>query len=347
MILFLSKYPQTPEEFRDGFYQRVENIDRFFVDDQRTYLSVSFFKNLKKKVRKDENREEIDCNLFLHFFMIFNLFRKSSLVYIQSIYNALYMIGFILLFKKYYVLDLHGVVPEELVMQQKEKHARVFSIIEKLLFIKMKVCIAVTNRMVHHYKSKYPKSKTKYIVYAILPSHLKPYQLNSEIDNTGKIEIIYSGNAQVWQNVDLMLDTIKNNLSDKIHFTILTGDPETFNAKIASLKIKKNQITVKSVKPEELDQYYKKSNYGFVLRDDFLVNQVACPTKIIEYLNYGIIPIVLSEKIGDFSEYGYDYIFLNQLNDRLETRKSEKNIDVIFQLYKDNSFDFKNKIGIP
>ena len=72
MILFLSKYPQTPEEFRDGFYQRVENIDRFFVDDQRTYLSVSFFKNLKKKVRKDENREEIDCNLFLHFFMINN-----------------------------------------------------------------------------------------------------------------------------------------------------------------------------------------------------------------------------------------------------------------------------------
>ena len=33
MILFLSKYPVLDEEFRDGFYQRVENIDNFFHDD--------------------------------------------------------------------------------------------------------------------------------------------------------------------------------------------------------------------------------------------------------------------------------------------------------------------------
>lgn len=344
MILFLSKYPQTPEEYRDGFYQRVENIDRFFIDDQRLYLSVSLFKNFKKQVRKNEKREEVDCNLFLHFFIILGLFRKASLVYIQSIYNALYTIGFILFFKNCSVLDLHGVVPEELEMQKKQKYAIIFSMIEKLLFSRMNVCIAVTNRMVSHYKAKYPKSQTNYIVYAILPNHLKPYQLNSSIETSDKIEIIYSGNAQVWQNVDLMLNTIKNNLSDKIHFTILTGDQHTFNTKIANLEVEINQITVKSVKPEELEAYYKNSHYGFVLRDDVLVNQVACPTKIVEYLNYGVIPIVLSEKIGDFKEYDYEYIFLNQLNDTLEIRKSIKNVNVINEIYSVNSISLRNEI---
>ncbi|WP_445114566.1 glycosyl transferase family 1 [Acinetobacter sp. WZC-1] len=345
MILFLSKYPQTPEQYRDGFFQRVENIDQFYLDDERVYLNASFFKNLRKNVIENGLRTEITCNVFFHFFTIFKLFKSSSLVYIQSIYNALNLFLFIVFFKKFYVLDLHGVVPEELEMQNKKKYAVVFSILERMLFQKIDICIAVTNRMVNYFKSKYSESKVKYIVYAILPSHLKSYKIGLTTENEEKIEIIYSGNAQVWQNVDLMLKAIKCNLSEKIRYTILTGEPETFYTKLKEHRIGINQVTIKSVKPEELEKYYKSSHYGFVLRDDIIVNQVACPTKIIEYLNYGIIPIVLSEKIGDFEEYGYEYVFLNELNEFLGVRKSEKNILVVDNIYDCNNFDLKKTIS--
>lgn len=341
MILFLSKYPQTPEEYRDGFYQRVENVDRFFKDDKRVYLSVSLLKNFKRKSVKNGLREEINCNLILHFFLILILFKKSSIVYIQSIYNALYTIGFIYLLKNTYVLDLHGVVPEELEMQRKKNLNKIFSYVEKILFKKINICISVTNRMEKHFKKKYPDSNAKYMVYAILPSHLNLYEIPLVDNGNRRVEIIYSGNAQVWQNVDLMLSAIKNNISESIHYTILTGEPEIFKEKIYQLNIDSKNVTIKSVKPEELEIYYQNSHYGFVLRDDLLVNQVACPTKIIEYLNYGIIPIVLSERIGDFDDYHYEYIKLENIFNTLKPRKSIRNIEVVRKIYENNDFNLK------
>lgn len=342
MILFLSKYPETQKEFRDGFYQRVENIDQFYLDEERIYLHTSIFKNRKKKVIIDGLKTQISCNIFLHFFVIMSLFNKSSIIYIQSIYNALNTILFILLYNKFYVLDLHGVVPEELIMQKKKKLAFIFSNIEKILFKKINIGIAVTNKMAEHYKIKYPNSNAKYIIYAILPSHLMPYEVETSENDT--VEVIYSGNTQVWQNIDLMLSSIKKNINNQFNFTILTGEPEKFIEKLNKYGIDINKITLKSVKPEELEGFYKKSHYGFVLRDDILVNRVACPTKIIEYLNYGITPIILSEKIGDFEDFGYEYISLNDLNGYLLVGKSLKNIEVVNEIFSKNRFNLKLEI---
>lgn len=340
--MFLSKYPVLDEEFRDGFYQRVENIDNFFNNDERTYLNISLFSNTKKQSKQVGKRTEISCNIFFHVLTIFQLFKKSNIVYIQSIYNALNAILFIIFFNRKYVLDVHGVVPEELHMQGKSLKSKIFNCIERIVFNKLDIAITVTNRMSKHYSSKYKNSKCRHIVYAILPSHLKKSQLEDK--SLDRIEIIYSGNAQVWQNVDLMLKTIKDNLSHKIHYTILTGDLKTFEEKIKLYQVERNQITLKSVKPNELEEYYKKSHYGFVLRDDILVNNVACPTKIIEYLNYGIIPIVLSENIGDFKELGYEYLNVNCFTKNIIKRKSVKNTEVINSIYEKNDIDLKELV---
>ena len=75
MILFLSKYPQTAVEFRDGFFQRVASIDEFYLRDERVYLNTSLLGNKTKKVTRTELRTEISCNVFLHFFTILSLFQ--------------------------------------------------------------------------------------------------------------------------------------------------------------------------------------------------------------------------------------------------------------------------------
>lgn len=345
MILFLSKYPQTPEEYRDGFYQRVENIDNFYKDDERVYLKASLTKNWKLKITQDKLQRNIECNLFLHFFLICSLFRKSSMVYIQSIYNAFNLIFFIICIKNIYILDLHGVVPEELNLQNKKIYAKLYSCAEKILMNNVQICVAVTNYMVKYFKDKYPKSRVEYLVYAILPSHLKSFKLISEEQKDTKVEIIYSGNMQIWQNIDLMLKSIKMIDDERINFTILTGEPVKFSKKVLEFGIPRNRIKVLSVKPDELEGYYIKSNYGFVLRDDIIVNKVACPTKIIEYLNYGIIPIVLSEKIGDFNELGYEFISIEQLNSNIVKKKSIRNIEIVNKILEKNSFDLREEIS--
>ena len=344
MILFLSKYPQTDKEFRDGFFQRVVNIDSFYKEDKRVYLDVQLFRNFKKKtIDSGKDRIEYSCNLFLHLFFIISIYKKSNLVYIQSLHNALYNFLFIKFIDNKYVLDLHGVVPEELSLQGLNMKSKLFALIETIIFAKLDICIAVTNRLAKHYCLKYPKAKAKYITYAILPNNLESI---GTIETDSKIvNVIYSGNTQAWQNVDLMLKTISQNISDNIHYTILTGELDIMKSLLVKSKLDNLvSINVLSVQPSQLSEYYQKANYGFILRDDITVNNVACPTKLVEYLTYGIIPIVLSDKIGDFKELGYEYISVQDFSVDLPILKSKINQKLVENFRIINSLNLKDRI---
>jgi glycosyltransferase involved in cell wall biosynthesis len=41
-------------------------------------------------------------------------------------------------------------------------------------------------------------------------------------------------------------------------------------------------------------------DFGFILRDNILLNNVASPIKFVEYISMGVIPII-SEGVGDYS----------------------------------------------
>lgn len=345
MILFLSKYPCTKEEFRDGFFQRVVDIDTNFEHDERAYLSISLFRNISSKMGDSSQtlRRSYSCNLFLHFFFIIKLFRTAKLVYVQSLYNALYSFLFIKYIKNTYVLDLHGVVPEELEYQGMRVKSAVFNSIEKFIFGKFDTCIAVTKRMADYYKFKYPQSKCEYIVYTIFPANLTEYHSETD-DHDNGVNIIYSGNTQKWQNIDFMLALIKKNLFPNYKYTLLTGELEKMKDALVRHRLNKEEsIELRSVSPAELKDYYKKAHYGFVLRDDIVVNNVACPTKLVEYMFYGIIPIVLSDNVGDFKEFNYDRIHWSKMDKHLKARKSYSNVEIVKKLRQDNKFSLPKK----
>lgn len=347
MILFLSKYPETAQDFQDGFYQRVINIDTLFETRKRTYLEVKLFGNwIKKHKIYDEKRVQIECNMFLHLFAILKVFSSADLVYIQSIYNLLYTFPFLKSFKKKYVLDLHGVVPEELQLLGNSIKSKIFQMVEKFVYKDLDTVIGVSNRLTEHYKGKYPNAKTKYLVYSILPNNLQQITHVELADegNSKIVNFVYSGNLQQWQNIDLMLEQIKKiNDVPNYFFQILTGDPEGMMKKIVENNLNTKNIDVRAVKPHELFEYYKKAHYGFVLRDDIIINNVACPTKLVEYMNYGIIPIVLSDQIGDFYDMNYERLSITGLTESLPTRKSEINIQIIKKIYDNN---LKNRVVI-
>lgn len=346
-ILFLSDYPLTPEQIRDGFFQRVLDIDDFFKDNNRIYLSVSLFSNFRKQsLVINSNLIFIKCNLFFNLLFIIKLFNNANLVYIQSLFNTLYTFIFIKLIKNVYILDLHGVVPEELALNEKKIHKFIFAFIENFIFNKMNFIISVTKRLENHYKQKYPNSKPTYIIYTIFPKNLAEIDFN-KIDNQEQINIIYSGNIQKWQNIDLMLSVIKNNLFTNYKYTILTGDLEGMKNALNKHGLdNEKSIELKSVSPEELVDYYNKANYGFILRDDIIVNNVACPTKLVEYMYYGIIPIVYSDNIGDFKELNYERIQFNTLDSNLLNRKSLRNHEIIKKLRDENKLSLKEKLNI-
>ena len=143
-------------------------------------------------------------------------------------------------------------------------------------------------------------------------------------------------------NIDLMIEVIKKIYHNTdYHFYILTCELKQMQEKFVKDSLYDIQMVTIDFPPDKFCLIYNIFHYGFVLRDDIAVNNAACSTKLVEYMNYGIVPIVLSDIIGDFKEYGYDRISVEDMG-YLSSYKSLNNIRIIKKIkQKNNQIDMK------
>lgn len=341
-ILFLAPYP-TSKNIKDGMISRVKAVDVLFEKVPRTYLNVSLKSFWEKEKYTDGLVEVYSLNFIRHFWSILKIVKSFDYIYSHSIYS-LQFLWILIPNKARLILDIHGVVPEEQkYLKQSKLKTIYYDFMEQQVFRKIQKAVCVTNSMCSHYRSKYDFFTGDYIVYSIVPDNLYPINEVTIKDlkevNKNKINVIYSGGAQGWQNVDMMLDKIKQNQSPNVSYTILTGDISIFEEKIKSKGL--NSVNIVSRNPSDLWKDYLAADYAFILRDDDIVNNVACPTKLIEYLYYGLIPIVLSPNIGDYFKLGYDFISIENMNSLKKTLyPSEKNMTIAQELiYRNETTD--------
>ena len=114
----------------------------------------------------------------------------------------------------------------------------------------------------------------------------------------------------------------------------------------------KGEEVVTGTHPAEVVEEYKVCHFGFALRDDITVNNVACPTKIIEYIQYGIVPVLKTEKIGDFVDMGMQYISYEEFADSAPgfeqyssmARGNFAVLDKLMQAHNDGVAELKGKL---
>ena len=309
LVVFIAPYPRLSDE-KDGFIQRVASIDLLVQKRNRVYLDISVRRFWSARVHSFEGVQVFQVNAIRHFLLIANWLRKASVIYVHSIYCAFPALIAYWLGKP--ITDLHGVVPEELLLQGKWWKSRLFNIVERIVVKRSSIVIYVTETMRLHFAKKYERRMSCDRVIAIMP------QLSDSRGSQGNVlehsrelnSVIYVGGLQAWQNIPLMLSSAT--AANHLNFIFLTNSVDEFR-KLAERKNIKNFVcsTASSL---ELPDYYLKSTFGFILRDPILVNEVACPTKLIEYLYWGVIPIVLTPEIGDFQRLGFAFILLEDFN---------------------------------
>lgn len=155
----------------------------------------------------------------------------------------------------------------------------------------------------------------------------------------------YVGSLAKWQCFEETVILYKSieNRCEKTQLLVLTFEKEKAEKILSKYKIK-NYI-VKTVNKEEVKSELKNVVYGFVIRDNVIVNKVATPTKLSSYLAAGVIP-VFSSCLVDFSKIskkyniGYCLNSMDQLDELIgfiEKRKSNENIKTniknIFKTY--------------
>ncbi len=354
-ILFVSKYPEL-NELKQGFIRRVKEIDDLFADCNRIYLDIRFFSYSKKICRKFDNVTHLVLNWFFHFFLIIKLLNKSKLIYIHSVYSGFRIFPHIFFSKikrARVCIDLHGTFPEELEYKGEKWNAKFFGWVERKLLKRSKILVFVTKKFEQYYLKKYPfiNEKRRFVI-TTCPSkvfdHCDKAQTSLLIQkyniSSDDVVFIYSGSTEIWQKIDLIMQFIqeKINKCEKFKFFLLTANVKHMKEIAEKYNLYPNsRIHILSVEPEELCNYYEMSHYGFVLRDDHILNEVASPTKLLEYLIFGIIPIMKSTKIGDFIDYDIDFVNIDNLDIDFSPVKSEKNITVAKMITKQNIEELK------
>lgn len=291
-MIFFSEYPIGKS---DGMLERVKFIDNLFIDRKRIYISMSL-RSTEWIEHEDDNLKIIKANPFLHYMRIRKIISSSPIIYAHSLVNAykallFYSLGFKL------VYDVHGAVPEEAEYLRGSSILRMgYNILEALVLRRSSLNIVVTDAMRLHLSSKHSSGALS--SYLLLPIVGNVSTILNGLRIAGKV--VYAGGIQKWQNVNLMLDFIKTRTD--FSYVILTPFPEAFEG----IKNMPN-VEISYAEQSEIYKCYQTVEFGFIFRDGHVLNQVACPTKLIEYLTSGVIPIVLDPNIGDFKTYGYRY----------------------------------------
>jgi hypothetical protein len=129
--------------------------------------------------------------------------------------------------------------------------------------------------------------KAESSAYVELSKQIAAYRRN------GHKVVVYSGGTSKWQ---MCVETIKlmGRLAEMCNYrcVVLTGDPRTFRSMLYEHAVNAESFTVVALQKHEVISALKLCDLGLLLRDDYILNEVASPTKLYEYLYAGLAIVV-------------------------------------------------------
>lgn len=341
-IIFFGGY-FYPERQSDGYFQRIQMIDQLFSDQCRLYVESEELPGRNFLFDRPENKVFVlrlsgskIRRIILRIFVFLTAIRCRK-IYFHSILrmkdNQFGKLLHLPMIKN--IVDIHGAVPEEFRMHQDFFSGMIYDQEEKLAVEKADKIIVVSNAMTQYLQQKFhkPLTTTRTILYPMFPNFQVTQTDRKYIDN--KPVVVYAGGLHKWQQVPKMIHAMINTADHCTHL-FFCPEPQTVKKMLPPSIAEKVIVDTKS--HDELMATYAECHYGFILREDSIVNRVACPTKLVEYIASGIVPIIDSDEIGDFKQYGMQYVcFDDFLAGRLpiETQRSQmaaNNLDIYQQL---------------
>lgn len=230
--------------------------------------------------------------------------------------------------KQYIINWYQGIVPEEAMCMFEDslfKYARkyLWRFLEYFSLCKAKGNIFVSEAMWRHYQHIYGYDKSNYCIMPCFNQELDLRQFTAEKYATPSF--VYAGSLSRWQCIDRTLLLFKDihALFPQATLTLLTKEKEKAISLCHKYGVK---AEIKFVASSELQQVLGAYKYGFIVRDDIAVNNVATPTKMNSYMAAGVIP-VYSDVINDFQTVFRDLKYVVSFTDEEEALSKIKKIE--------------------
>lgn len=159
----------------------------------------------------------------------------------------------------------------------------------------------ISNKLREHYADNYAYHKNNFLV---IPCYNLNYITGIPVKTATRYDtptFVYAGNFAKWQCIEEMLQiyTCIESALPTATLTLLTE--ETIQAEAFIVKYKLKNAVTKYVQLTDLQTELTKYKYGFLIREDNIVNNVATPTKMNSYLASAVLPIY-TDAIDSFVE---------------------------------------------
>lgn len=276
------------------------HADLFEQNNNRKVIFLSRAKNVC-----DSRIKYFDNVLALFFFL---RKQKNADFYGITVFEVL--LGFfssMLGFRKSIIFWVQGLIDEEDFLSN-GKRWRYWSF-KFLLIISVKISdklVVVTKKMFEVLVERYYCKSNKLHIVINCTSRVS-YNNTEKITNS----LCYIGGLSNWQNIDKILLFFSRLLDESREFFlyIATFDHEKAKELLNDhlTKEKTNQVSLlKITTKSEVENFLSRMKYGFLLRDNILLNNVASPIKLAEYLSCGVNPII-SNSLLEFNDLVMDY----------------------------------------
>jgi len=298
------------ENDADGYVQRVRSIDQMALcGSYRVYISN---KGLQAKkisiVRVDGNHAEVLINQMdpQQREKVRALIDQCGSVYVHSIYRLRKQKWDLWpLFENKGILkiwDVHGAVPEELSLHGGLEECDKAEEVERYAYERADVIVTVNHAMEVHLRTKYGDTRARIVTLPIFSKSIRCGKETPLANEGGKPTVVYAGGLQPWQNAEHMQEVVERTCQ-WYSYRFFVPHPEELAARWEF-----QNVTISTLAFDRMEEGYDECQYGLLFRDDIVINNVACPTKLIEYLQYGIVPVLISPRVGDFVDLGMRYV---------------------------------------
>ncbi len=174
---------------------------------------------------------------------------------------------------------------------------------------------AVSEPLMTNYHQLFGTDMNKFVLYPCLSTTKKFYYDDVLRKETRKklgytednVVLVYSGGTDSTyciSNAFLALANTMSEHNDEVQLLIITKHrTQDLDDNINLFKSIKGKVKVlESVPNSEMVQYLNASDYGLLLRDNLVLNNVASPVKFAEYQLCGL-PVIISESVCDYAKY--------------------------------------------
>ena len=166
-IYFHLVYYPSRADLKDGYFQRVLAIDSVLSGFTRYYVNYENFAIIPVIRKIKEGVFEIETSKYNPFGLLLitgivlfsgNIYLHSILRLKSSFHKLLFLVA------RNRIVDLHGVVPEEFLLYDKQEESNVFDKVEKFAIKYANTIISVSNNLTVHIKEKYSVSDNKHFI---------------------------------------------------------------------------------------------------------------------------------------------------------------------------------------